>query len=322
MFSLATLVLFIHVGLTLGATVTGALPDYVLKYAPLSRLHTSEKYFPADIAEHLKHVEPQVDRKAIASAVSFDTIGSLGSDVFLTSKDNVDKKTASWFYGVKPDSTGYTSSPGTIIAVPKANGVVDAFYFYFYSYDHAEFLDIQVGDHVGDWEHTMVRFINGQPDSIYLSAHSSGSAYKYSALQSSNGRAVTYIAEGSHANYATSGQHQHDIPLLFDYTNDGLTWDMTKNFRGFWFDTASNTFTAAVGAGVGASVQAAEGLSWLSFGGRWGDQEYPLFIKNGQYCILEHQCKYVSGPTGPVDKNLGRSVICQKEADCTVETSI
>lgn len=144
----------------------------------------------------------------------------------------------------------------------------------------------------------MVRFINGQPDSIYLSAHSSGSAYKYSALQSSNGRAVTYIAEGSHANYATSGQHQHDIPLLFDYTNDGLTWDMTKNFRGFWFDTASNTFTAAVGAGVGASVQAVEGLSWLSFSGRWGDQEYPLFIKNGQYCILEHECKYVSGPTG------------------------
>lgn len=141
MFSLATLVLFIQIGLTLGATVPVALPDYVVKFAPLARLHTEEKYFPANIAEHLMHVEPQVNRTAIASAVDFDTIGSLGSDVFLTSKDNVDNKTAAWFNGNAPDPTGYTSSPGTIIVVPKANGTVDAFYFSFYSYDHAEVRD-------------------------------------------------------------------------------------------------------------------------------------------------------------------------------------
>lgn len=144
----------------------------------------------------------------------------------------------------------------------------------------------------------MVRFIDGQPDSIYLSAHSGGSGYEYNALQQIKERAVTYIAEGTHANYATPGQHQHDIPLLFDYTNDGLIWDMTKNFRGYWFNISSKTFTLAEGVGAGASAQAAEGVSWLDFRGRWGDQEYPLFIENGQYCLLEHQCKYVSGPRG------------------------
>ena len=65
------------------------------------------------------------------------------------------------------------------------------------------FLGINFDDHVGDWEHAMVRFVNGVPQYIYLSEHSGGSAYTYSALTETNGRATTYIATGSHANYAT-----------------------------------------------------------------------------------------------------------------------
>ena len=48
----------------------------------------------------------------------------------------------------------------------------------------------------------MVRFINGVPDTVYFSAHSGGSAYKYSAVEKSGVRPVTYIAIGTHANYA------------------------------------------------------------------------------------------------------------------------
>ena len=80
----------------------------------------------------------------------------------------------------------------------------------------------------------MVRFVNGEPQDIYLSAHSGGSAYTYNTLttSSSGGRAITYIANGTHANYATPGAHQHDLPGLDDQTDAGQLWDVAKNFRG------------------------------------------------------------------------------------------
>ena len=145
----------------------------------------------------------------------------------------------------------------------------------------------------------MVRFVNGVPQDIFMSAHSGGSAYTYNTLttSSSGGRAVTYIATGTHANYATTGTHQHDLPGLDDHTDAGTLWDITKNFRGYWFDTATQTFTVASGAGVGASVEAGEGVGWLNYAGAWGDQQYKL-LHEGQYCITSTECKYVSGPTG------------------------
>ena len=80
------------------------------------------------------------------------------------------------------------------------------------------FADIRFGNHVGDWEHTMVRFINGSPDSVYFSAHAGGAAYKYSAVEKNGGRPVTYIAIGTHANYpvrsSTSLNSRDPVSLL------------------------------------------------------------------------------------------------------------
>jgi len=63
-------------------------------------------------------------------------------------------------------------------------------------------LGLRFGNHVGDWEHTMVRFINGVPDTVYYSAHSGGAAYKYSAVEKIGDRPVSYTGIGTHANYA------------------------------------------------------------------------------------------------------------------------
>lgn len=155
----------------------------------------------------------------------------------------------------------------------------------------------------------MVRFVNGVPQDIYLSAHDGGSAYTYSALPSQGGRAITYIANGTHANYATSGEHQHDLPLLDDYTDAGLLWDVTLNYRGYWFDNSTQTFAVANGADVGGEVEASEGVGWLDFAGHWGDQQYDLFVE-GQYCVTTTECKYVDGPTGE------RSDICPAFCQC------
>ena len=63
-------------------------------------------------------------------------------------------------------------------------------------------LGLRFGNHVGDWEHTMVRFIDGVPDTVYYSAHSGGAAYKYSAVEKIDVRPVSYTGVGTHANYA------------------------------------------------------------------------------------------------------------------------
>ena len=164
-------------------------------------------------------------------------------------------------------------------------------------------LGIEFGDHVGDWEHSMVRFVNGTPSAFYLSAHSGGSAYTFNATQKTNGRPTAYIGVGTHANYATPGQHCHDLPgdLLCDETDTGSLWDPTLNFRAFWFDNSTSTFTVASGAGLGGQEIDGEGAGWLSFRGMWGDEEYRM-LEHGQYCLkigdLVDECHFSSGPTG------------------------
>lgn len=113
------------------------LPDYVLQFAPISHLFSGESYFPADVATHLQNVFPAANFTPVAPSVTFANISTLSSEIFLTSRDDPLASTqAAFFHGVEPDSTGLTSAPATIVAVEKPGGIVDAFYFYFYSYDH------------------------------------------------------------------------------------------------------------------------------------------------------------------------------------------
>lgn len=51
-------------------------------------------------------------------------------------------------------------------------GVVDAFYMYFYAFNLGNTVSGQtLGNHVGDWEHTMIRFRNGTPTAMWFSQH-------------------------------------------------------------------------------------------------------------------------------------------------------
>ena len=54
-------------------------------------------------------------------------------------------------------------------------------------------------------EYSMIRFVNGTPAYIFVSAHSGGEVYTWNALQKEGNRPVTYSAVGTHANYATPG---------------------------------------------------------------------------------------------------------------------
>lgn len=307
------------------ATRTVNFPDFVLKYAPLSYLYSKEQYWPADIANHVLRVIPEVNFAAVSGPPTLQTLGNFANNVYLTAIDDVLAHKTPFFTSIigKPVD-GVSTAPATIIVVEKPGGIIDAFYFFFYSFNLGNaVLGIRFGDHVGDWEHTMVRFVNGAPDTVYYSEHASGTAYKYSAVQKIGVRPVNYIAIGTHANYATPGDHNYEhIPfdILKDQTDKGPLWDVTKNYRGFWYDPPNGVVSHSPGAGIGGSVQLLEGSRWLNFSGFWGDKKWPT-SRFGQYCVGT-ECLIGDGPTGPLFKNLGRTVPCQDERKCPVLTSL
>lgn len=115
-------------------TKRDTIPDYAITYAPYSYLYSGESWWPSDVTTHLEHCTPKVGFVAIGPAATLETLHELAPDVYLTSDDNVEDN-PTWLLGIKPDSSGYTSAPATIIVVDKTE-YVDVFYFYFYSYNH------------------------------------------------------------------------------------------------------------------------------------------------------------------------------------------
>lgn len=156
-------------------------------------------------------------------------------------------------------------------------------------------------------EHTMIEFQNGVPQTMWYSQHQDGEAFQFSAIPKYNGglRPIVYSANGSHANYATSGTHDHTIPgldlpfgvFLVDYTDNGHFWDPTLNayYASVSFPSGSPVFVA---------YDSTTPIDWLNFVGAWGDEQYPSSYP-GQYDIFG-QYRYASGPTGPEAKDLSR----------------
>jgi hypothetical protein len=119
---------------------TTPIPSYALKYAPYAYLSPNETYWPSDISTHIQHVFPAINYTQVASSVTLENVATYPSSTFLTSKDNTTNQNApteAWIlsnYG-KPSSSGLSAAPATIIAATKPGGIVDVFYFMFYSYN-------------------------------------------------------------------------------------------------------------------------------------------------------------------------------------------
>lgn len=256
--------------------------------------------------------------------------GNGGHNVYLASNQNYSAGTTpSYFYGVRPDSTGKTGNAvsSAIIVNEKANQTTDAFYMYFYAYNQGNtVLDFESGDHIGDWEHNMIRFVNGTPTAVWYSQHANGEAFSWDAvgLKKNGSRVIGYSANGTHANYATNGTHDHTIPdlpspygPLIDTTdNSGPVWDPLKSAYYYFVsfpnapgDESNPTFTPA-NNGVNAGKAP---TSWLYFLGQWGDDQLPL--SDGGQKELFGFYKYTAGPTGPIDKQLNRADVCPSNGD-------
>lgn len=233
-----------------GSRILNEIPQYVLDHAPLVHLYSGEEFWPCDIAEHLRHVTPELNYTQIQSRsqnldlMNLDELNEWerGRFVFLTSDDNVEKR-PDWLRGgtnipdlprtiaafeanrnrgqderrskselssrsnsvnkfktrlhtgkgATQDSldeierrqrVGRSDAPAVLIVVNKGAGKVDAFWFFFYSYNLGnKVFNVRFGNHVGDWEHTLVRFQDGKPKYVFFSEHSFGTAYSYGAVE-------------------------------------------------------------------------------------------------------------------------------------------
>lgn len=295
-----------------------AIPPYVLSYAPKVWLQSQDPYFPSDIGAQLVHTIPEINFNVVNGAPSPLTLNNLaslnalgGRSIYLTSADDITTN-PSWLQGVKPDGSGKTNGATscTVVVNDHGSGNVDAFYFYFFAYNQGNIvLGQEIGDHVGDWEHNMIRFKNGVPQAIWYSQHSYGQAFTYSSVEKQGLRPIAYSAKGSHASYAISGTHDHTIPGLNlpvgpieDHCDQGTLWDPVANAYFYSYEAASSTFRAYDGTSP---------TDWLQYLGQWGDQQYPDSDKRQKKIFkIAVTAKYTSGPTGPIDKYLNRVDVC------------
>ncbi|KAJ4399185.1 hypothetical protein N0V91_009642 [Didymella pomorum] len=251
-----------------------------------------------------------VERKATSDTrIDLGTLNLLnetckdGEKIYLTSRDDI-ASDPQWLKGVEDLRAG-NAHTGAIIVVEKEQGVVDVFYFVFWAYNYGgEVLGKNLGNHVGDWEHVMIRFKNGTPKKVWLSQHANGEAYTFRALEKNGARPVLYIAKGSHAIYARQGNIDHTIPnfntdlpfLLVDQCKAGPAYDPLFTSCVYSYDPAARRFEA-----LDASSPAP---GWLLFNGHWGDASYPA--GDSRQKSLVGFKKFGDGPTGPADKQLDR----------------
>lgn len=209
-----------------------------------------------------------------------------------------------------------SGAPAFLITVSKANETLDAFWFFFYGFNRgARVTGIQYGNHVGDWEHVLIRFDHGKPREAFLSAHEWGSAYRFDVLEKSpadSQRPVIYAGLGSHAHYASPGKHAYALPfgLLGDECSQGHLWDPALNLLSYvhYPQTPGSSQKPQFLASLN-NPQAR--TSWLEYTGRWGDRKYSLGDKKGRNYRFAGEYKYLDGPTGPWDKSLNRDHICE-----------
>jgi hypothetical protein len=213
----------------------------------------------------------------------------------------------------KPDDSGYSKAPATLVLVDKGSGVVDAFWFFFYAYNLGQtVLGVRFGNHVGDWEHTMIRFESGVPRAVFFSEHAGGQAYAWNAVEKRGNvtaqRPVIYSAVGSHAMYAMPGNHPYVLPfsMLKDVTDRGPLWDPARNLRGYWYDY---TVTKDAEGLEPVKENPDAPTDWFHYQGPWGDKFYRL--DDTRQWRFFGQYHYVTGPRGPKFKNLGRERVCQ-----------
>jgi len=161
----------------------------IIIIAPMVYLDQNELYLPSDLQAHLDNTYPAFNYAVINNGPSsfdlsnLDQLNTVGNcsvtdfdacPIYLTSKGNVTAN-PQWLYGVLPDPETHKTQgvkSCAVIVNDRGSGIVDAFYMYFYAFNLGNTVYGQnLGNHVGDWEHSMLRFEDGKPSAMWFSQH-------------------------------------------------------------------------------------------------------------------------------------------------------
>ena len=155
---------------------------------------------------------------------------------------------------------------------------------------------------------------------------------------------MLYVANGSHAIYARTGNIDHTIPnfnttlpfLLVDHCEIGQPLDPLLTSYVYSYTPASRRssrkkttapekpsskapFSKDLSSKQGSITGAFSPLTphtpppgWLYFNGHWGDQEYKADDERQDRLLVFR--KFVNGPTGPADKELARKRVWPENA--------
>ncbi|CAH0045708.1 unnamed protein product [Clonostachys solani] len=310
-------------------------PDYVAKHAPIVWLHSDDAYLPSDLLTHVQHTTPKIDGKLIKDklpALNLDNLDLLNNyrDVALASNDDPLSNPA-WMRGTAPDKDGriHDATPCVVILVDNPFNDVDAFYFYFYSFDQGPNITqvmhplervvkggkvghgMHFGNHVGDWEHNMIRFKDGKPVGIWYSQHRDGAAYQWGdpELSVTDGRPTVYSAHGSHANYAKPGDNIHDVALI-DWCNKGKKWDPVLSAYFFKYHKNNETLTTLNSPDKKNSGPPAHNFTSLFYyNGIWGDDQLLDSDPRQDHVPKFGFPRFLDGPQGPKYKQIVRKEI-------------
>ncbi|POS85851.1 hypothetical protein EPUL_001541, partial [Erysiphe pulchra] len=341
-----------------------AIPSYVLTYAPIVILDRKETFFPSDLSIHLANTQPTYNFTPISnppSPLNLSNLNELNTfqdgDVYLSSREPI-VHLPKWLRGQKPSKKTLQTKKSincVVVVVEKdpvkdkagneQQSVVDAFYLYFYSFnDGPRGLGHQVGNHVGDWEHNMIRFTNGTPTAIWYSQHGFGAAYTFDVVQKIGNRPAVFSARGSHSNWPEAKAHDfhvireifistssailliaqldNRIPrhIAYDYTSLGHLWDPTLSALFYSYNSTNTTSSRSIPREETQSLSnrtyipavSSMPTGFLYFNGKWGDQQ----LKPGDEGQEEIRgfFKWTSGPQGIGwgDKDVIRDTVCPK----------
>ncbi|WDE03225.1 Vps62-related protein [Thalassomonas viridans] len=270
-------------------------------FAPLVYLHQDDEFLPSSVP----HFTPNTSPFSGYNGNITDNNGYLTTGLSCAICTN-----QTFLYGQNPESASvpvYASiitknSPATSTGgIEPSDTVTDIVYWMFYPYNRGKWINpilwdtTWYGNHVGDWEHLTVRFVNGYPYQVYLSQHGDGSTYMFGDKNlmltgTSTGEfgAQVYSAKGSHALYAFAGSYTYqsinivvDSIDLTDHTSQGKAWHTSNNVEVMFYRTPG---------------QYTGDFAWMNYTGRWDNSE--------QACISTiGVCRLEDGPTGPIRKN-------------------
>ncbi|KAJ3114813.1 Vacuolar protein sorting-associated protein 62 [Phlyctochytrium bullatum] len=271
-------------------------------YAPLVRFHPSETFFSTSVDYYLSKVYMR-DGAGVRAASAPSPLTSSNLDFLQSQQGKDDSAQFLWVDGnVKanptlPAATQFLYGSKTMDGVPiyafvveKEFGVVDLWYWHYSPYNLGKSTPLgRVGNHVGDWEHIIVRTVNGT--AIALDFHTHGGdgvrvvPVDDKRVQWVDGHPVAYTALGSHGMWPQAG--------TFSYKTVGGIYKLTDELgdNGSQWHSWQNVVTITYRPNGGYSGDQA----WLNYRGRWGN-------KGDNSCWfygIVKECLLTDGPTGP-----------------------